>query len=363
MHEESENLWRERERIAREKFKEKQYQELQQRLLEGQIPAANNAPPGEADDDDDVDLELSGASDNDTPGVPPPPNVTSSNVALPPAPPSVATIASQPSPAAAAAAAVAAVLASKASLRAPQPHLLQVLPPALLLPTPGPCPPIPAPDAALVDPAAGLASRTERELVEIWDQWRRREDVAVAEENRTACLAYLRTGRCRFGAACTKTHPQPPVSPVLLLPGMYIPPTSPAGQQPPLDPEGAAHYAAFFEDVWPEFTGVGPVVALRVSQNEAPHLRGNVYVQYAALRDAVAARLRFGARFYGGRPLMAEFCPVTRWPPTNARATLPLEPPPRRPPAAPARTPGRSQQQQNSGLVMSDRYQPGPPPG
>jgi len=41
------------------------------------------------------------------------------------------------------------------------------------------------------------------------------------------------------------------------------------------------HFESFYNDVLPEFQVIGRVVQLKVCCNYEPHLRGNVYVQYA----------------------------------------------------------------------------------
>jgi len=41
------------------------------------------------------------------------------------------------------------------------------------------------------------------------------------------------------------------------------------------------HFESFYADILPEFQAVGRVVQLKVCCNYEPHLRGNVYVQYA----------------------------------------------------------------------------------
>lgn len=63
----------------------------------------------------------------------------------------------------------------------------------------------------------------------------------------------------------------------------------------------------------PEFRNVGTVVQFKVSCNLEPHLRGNVYVQYRSEEECQAALSLFNGRWYAGRQLQCEFCPVTRW--------------------------------------------------
>ena len=41
------------------------------------------------------------------------------------------------------------------------------------------------------------------------------------------------------------------------------------------------HFLNFYKDVLPEFKAVGKVTQFKVCANYEPHLRGNVYVQFA----------------------------------------------------------------------------------
>uniref|UniRef100_A0A9L0KC72 Zinc finger CCCH-type, RNA binding motif and serine/arginine rich 2 n=1 Tax=Equus asinus TaxID=9793 RepID=A0A9L0KC72_EQUAS len=50
-----------------------------------------------------------------------------------------------------------------------------------------------------------------------------------------------------------------------------------------------------------------------VSCNLEPHLRGNVYVQYQSEEECQTALSLFNGRWYAGRQLQCEFCPVTQW--------------------------------------------------
>jgi hypothetical protein len=52
--------------------------------------------------------------------------------------------------------------------------------------------------------------------------------------------------------------------------------------------------------------------ALQVCRNHAPHLRGNVYIHYDKVDDAVAAHTAFNGRFYAGKQLICEFAPLNR---------------------------------------------------
>ncbi|RHZ69689.1 hypothetical protein Glove_280g18 [Diversispora epigaea] len=45
------------------------------------------------------------------------------------------------------------------------------------------------------------------------------------------------------------------------------------------------------------------------------HLRGNVYVQYSKEVEAEQAMNSMKSRWYAGKQLVCEYCPVTRWKP------------------------------------------------
>lgn len=67
----------------------------------------------------------------------------------------------------------------------------------------------------------------------------------------------------------------------------------------------------FYEDVFEEVAQFGEIENLNVCDNLADHMVGNVYVKF---RDETAAAAALGAltgRYYNGRPIVAEFSPVT----------------------------------------------------
>lgn len=45
------------------------------------------------------------------------------------------------------------------------------------------------------------------------------------------------------------------------------------------------------------------------------HLRGNVYIQYSNNEEAKKALESINGRWYAGKQLRYEFCPVTKWKP------------------------------------------------
>lgn len=131
------------------------------------------------------------------------------------------------------------------------------------------------------------------------------------------CPFYLKTGACRFGDWCSRAHPRPAVSRTLLLRGLY---SHLSLEQHHGDDsletderELQAHFEAFFWDVLQELRRAGTVCQVRVCRNLEPHLRGNVYVQYASEEEARQALTMLNGRWYAGRPVSCEFSPVDRW--------------------------------------------------
>lgn len=140
--------------------------------------------------------------------------------------------------------------------------------------------------------------------------------------DKPVCPFFSKTGACRFGDRCSRNHPRPGISKVLLISHFY----SHFGIDQSLideydsdlmleydDTETYQHFREFYEDVLPEFEQCGQVVQFKVCCNCEPHLRGNVYVEYASDRDTVAAFQKFQGRWYGGRQLNVEFTCVSSW--------------------------------------------------
>ncbi|XP_071069606.1 U2 small nuclear ribonucleoprotein auxiliary factor 35 kDa subunit-related protein 2-like isoform X2 [Dasypus novemcinctus] len=147
-------------------------------------------------------------------------------------------------------------------------------------------------------------------------------DVRIMEKDRTNCPFYNKTGACRFGERCSRKHNFPASSPTLLIKHMFTTFGMEQCRRDDYDPDASLEYSEeeiyqqfleFYEDVLPEFKNVGKVIQFKVSCNFEPHLRGNVYVQYQSEKECQAAFSLFNGRWYAGRQLQCEFCPVTRW--------------------------------------------------
>lgn len=136
------------------------------------------------------------------------------------------------------------------------------------------------------------------------------------EKDRVNCPFYFKIGACRHGDRCSRLHNRPTISPTLLLSNMYhrpdiiTPGVDPQGQ--PTDPSKIQeHFEDFYEDIFEELSKFGEIESLNVCDNLADHMIGNVYVQFKEEDQAAAALQAMQGRFYSGRPIIADFSPVT----------------------------------------------------
>ncbi|XP_027092455.1 splicing factor U2af small subunit B-like [Coffea eugenioides] len=136
------------------------------------------------------------------------------------------------------------------------------------------------------------------------------------EKDRVNCPFYFKIGACRHGDRCSRLHNRPTISPTLLLSNMYqrpdmiTPGVDPQGE--PIDPRKIQeHFEDFYEDIFEELGKFGEIESLNVCDNLADHMIGNVYVQFKEEDHAAAALQALQGRFYSGRPIIADFSPVT----------------------------------------------------
>lgn len=137
------------------------------------------------------------------------------------------------------------------------------------------------------------------------------------EKDRVNCPFYFKIGTCRHGDRCSRLHNKPTISQTILMPNMYLNPVLNA----PLGPDGLPvqvapeevmeHYEDFYEDVFEELTQYGEIENLNVCDNLADHMVGNVYVKFREEEGAARALQALQGRYYAGRPVNAEFSPVT----------------------------------------------------
>ncbi|XP_062551276.1 U2 small nuclear ribonucleoprotein auxiliary factor 35 kDa subunit-related protein 2 isoform X2 [Armigeres subalbatus] len=137
-----------------------------------------------------------------------------------------------------------------------------------------------------------------------------------------ACVFFKKVGACRYGARCSSDHATPGLSELLLLPNFFAHPALDHQQHPEYgldssiefdDDELYRCYKEFFFDIIEEFESFGKIAGIFVTRNYEPHLRGNVYVQYAKLRDAAKSYHRMKGRFYASKQLRVEFRSPITW--------------------------------------------------
>ncbi|XP_073149474.1 splicing factor U2af small subunit B-like [Henckelia pumila] len=136
------------------------------------------------------------------------------------------------------------------------------------------------------------------------------------EKDRVNCPFYFKIGACRHGDRCSRLHTKPSISPTLLLSNMYqrpdmiTPGVDPQGQN--IDPKKIqSHFEDFYEDLFQELSKYGDIQSLNICDNLADHMVGNVYIQFREEDQAQAALQNLMGRSYEGRPIIADFSPVT----------------------------------------------------
>jgi hypothetical protein len=66
-------------------------------------------------------------------------------------------------------------------------------------------------------------------------------------------------------------------------------------------------FIKFFHDILPEFEKFGRIKQILTCNNPSSHLKGNVYIFYCRVADAVQCFHEMNGRFYGGFPLRIQF--------------------------------------------------------
>eukprot|EP00798_Chlamydomonas_sp_ICE-L_P019912 gene19912-26615_t len=137
------------------------------------------------------------------------------------------------------------------------------------------------------------------------------------EKDRVNCPFYFKIGACRHGDRCSRLHNKPTISQTMLLQNMYQNPVINA----PLGPDGLPmrvdervaqeQFEDFYEDIFEELSQHGEIENCNVCDNLADHMVGNVYVKFREEEHCAAALQALQGRYYGGRPIQAEFSPVT----------------------------------------------------
>jgi len=134
------------------------------------------------------------------------------------------------------------------------------------------------------------------------------QSIFGTEKDRVNCPFYFKIGACRHGDKCERRHNKPTLSQTLLIVSMY--------QNPVVLPnydekKGFQYFEEFYEDIYEELSQYGEIEELNVCDNICDHMMGNVYVKYTREEEAERSLRSLTGRFYGGRPIVAEFSPVT----------------------------------------------------
>ncbi|KAH8377814.1 hypothetical protein KR093_007236, partial [Drosophila rubida] len=148
--------------------------------------------------------------------------------------------------------------------------------------------------------------------------------VVETHPDQRLCEFFTRTNGCRYGDACTFNHRRPMLSKVILIRHFFTHPllqvadtkTEYAKSDEHLeltDRDLRADYDEFFNDVVEELEKFGKIVNFRAVRNTLPHLRGNVFVEYAQERFALRAFVNLQGRYYAARRLNVEFSNLNAW--------------------------------------------------
>lgn len=136
------------------------------------------------------------------------------------------------------------------------------------------------------------------------------------EKDRVNCPFFFKIGACRHGDRCSRLHTKPTISQTVLLSNLYQSPEVAVQNDPEqkrlLDPRKVQeHFEDFYEDIFEELANYGEIENLNVCDNISDHMVGNVWVKFSEEEEAVQALTALQGRFYNGRPIVAEFSPVT----------------------------------------------------
>ncbi|CAH1961449.1 unnamed protein product [Acanthoscelides obtectus] len=139
--------------------------------------------------------------------------------------------------------------------------------------------------------------------------------------NKEVCTFFQKTGACRFGDACSRNHIKPGISRVLLIQNFFShysleKTESEQILDSDLECEHDETYQAFkefFDDVVDELESYGRIIVFRVCCNREPHLRGNVYIEFATTRAALKCYKGIHGRWYAGKQLTVEFREIKTW--------------------------------------------------
>lgn len=137
------------------------------------------------------------------------------------------------------------------------------------------------------------------------------QSIFGTEKDKVNCPFYFKIGACRHGDKCERRHNKPTLSQTLILFHLYQNPLL-ANPKAKLNSRKALeNFEDFYEDIYDELIRHGEIEELNVCDNICDHMIGNVYCKYRSEDSASKALAALTGRFYDGRPVVAEYSPVT----------------------------------------------------
>ena len=140
--------------------------------------------------------------------------------------------------------------------------------------------------------------------------------IFATEKDKVNCSFYFKIGACRHGLKCTKSHNKPTFSQTILLKNFYL---GPLNTNQPLterkqytESDLQQHFDQTYEELFVELEETyGELEELNICENLNEHLVGNTYVKFRYEEDAEKACEELNNRWFDGKPIYAELCPVT----------------------------------------------------
>jgi splicing factor U2AF subunit len=140
--------------------------------------------------------------------------------------------------------------------------------------------------------------------------------IFATEKDKVNCSFYYKIGACRHGLKCTKSHNKPTFSQTILLKNFYL---GPLNTNQPLaerriytEADLQEHFDQTYEELFVELEEkYGELEELNICENLNEHLVGNTYIKFRYEEDAEKACVDLNNRWFDGKPIYAELCPVT----------------------------------------------------
>ena len=115
---------------------------------------------------------------------------------------------------------------------------------------------------------------------------------------------------------CSRQHNRPVFSTTAVIPHMYDNPVAKVmavqGDLAALDMEAVdRQFEEFYEEVFDELSQHGRLEEVHVLDNLGDHMVGNVYVKFRDEEDTAACQRALMGKYFAGKPLKVELCPVT----------------------------------------------------